>query len=181
MEKTILIASGYPTTSTCTHNLCFIWEDRSFCKFLTTVPTKLRSIARCWCERIWHNVWSWFNPYCKLVFRQCKKEDCNLMNMRQLHILFNYVKTCLLISLWFLCFYLFLPVFAWCDHKIETFLRGHSITTWTRWEGEGVKKCLFLSTLRVWKLSMQGGGGWGWGQKMTKFCPHSCWIKGDLK
>ena len=71
MEKTILIASGYPTTSTCTHNLCFIWEDRSFCKFLTTVPTKLRSIARCWCERIWHNVWSWFNPYCKLVFRLC--------------------------------------------------------------------------------------------------------------
>ena len=27
--------------------------------------------------------------------------------------------------------------------------RGHSITTWTRWGGEGVKKCLFLSTLRV--------------------------------
>ena len=27
-------------------------------------------------------------------------------------------------------------------------LRGHSITTWTRW-GEGVKKFLFLSTLRV--------------------------------
>ena len=28
-------------------------------------------------------------------------------------------------------------------------LRGHSITTWTRWGGEGVKKCLFLSMLRV--------------------------------
>ena len=26
--------------------------------------------------------------------------------------------------------------------------RVHSITTWTRW-GEGVKKCMFLSTLRV--------------------------------
>ena len=71
MEKTILIASAYPTISTCTHNLCFIWEDRSFCKFLTTVRTKLHSTARCWCERIWHNVWSWFNPYCKLVFRFC--------------------------------------------------------------------------------------------------------------
>ena len=34
--------------------------------------------------------------------------------------------------------------------KIEEHcLRGHSITTWTRWGGEGVKKCLFLSTLRV--------------------------------
>ena len=28
-------------------------------------------------------------------------------------------------------------------------LRGNSISTWTRWGGEGVKKCLFLSTLRV--------------------------------
>ena len=27
--------------------------------------------------------------------------------------------------------------------------RGHSITAWTRGGGEGVKKCLFLSTLKV--------------------------------
>ena len=35
--------------------------------------------------------------------------------------------------------------------------RGHLITTWIRWGGEGVKKCLFLST-------------------MAKFCPRSCWM-----
>ena len=37
--------------------------------------------------------------------------------------------------------------------------------------GEGVKKYLFLSTLRVKKLSTQGGG-----QKMAKFFPRSCCI-----
>ena len=36
---------------------------------------------------------------------------------------------------------------------------GHLITTWTRWEKEGVKKCMFLSTLRVEKLSTQEGRG----------------------
>ena len=35
--------------------------------------------------------------------------------------------------------------------------------------GEGVKKCLFLSTLRVEKLPTQGVGG----SKMAKFCPRS--------
>ena len=50
-------------------------------------------------------------------------------------------------------------------------IRGHSITKWTRWGGEGVKKNLFLSTLRVYKLSTQGG------QKMAKFCPRSCWDR----
>ena len=39
--------------------------------------------------------------------------------------------------------------------------------------GEGVKICLFLFMLRVWKLSKQGGGG---GQKMAKFCPRSSWM-----
>ena len=35
------------------------------------------------------------------------------------------------------------------DLKLSYQVRGHSITTWTRWGGEGVKKCLFLSTLRL--------------------------------
>ena len=48
----------------------------------------------------------------------CKKEDYRLMYMRQLHILFNETKTWHRIVCWFLWFYLFLPVFAWCDHKI---------------------------------------------------------------
>ena len=39
---------------------------------------------------------------------------------------------------------------------------------WTK-RGGGVKKCLFLSILRVWKLSTQGGGWWS---KMAKLCPH---------
>ena len=37
--------------------------------------------------------------------------------------------------------------------------------------GGGGQKCLILSTLRVWKLSTQGGG-----QKMAKFWPRSCWM-----
>ena len=49
-------------------------------------------------------------------------------------------------------------------------LRGHSITTWTRW-GEVVKKCLFLSTLRVLIKTVHAGG-----QTMAKFCPRSCWM-----
>ena len=55
---------------------------------------------------------------------------------------------------------------------IMNILWGHSINTWTRW-GRGVQKWLLLSTLRVKKLSTQGGGG---SQKMSKFCPRSCWM-----
>ena len=48
----------------------------------------------------------------------------------------------------------------WKNCNQLLWLWGHSITiTWTRWGGEGVKKCLFLSTLRVKKLSTQGRGG----------------------
>ena len=36
---------------------------------------------------------------------------------------------------------------------------GHTITTSTRWEEEGFKKCMFLSTLRIKKLSSQEGKG----------------------
>ena len=36
--------------------------------------------------------------------------------------------------------------------------------------GGGGQKCLFLPTLRVYKLSTQQGGG----AKMAKFCPRSC-------
>ena len=45
----------------------------------------------------------------------------SLMNMRQLHILFNKAKTWHRIVCWFLCIYLFLLVFARCDHKIVLF------------------------------------------------------------
>ena len=45
----------------------------------------------------------------------------SLMNMRQLHILFNEAKTWHWIVCWFLWIYLFLPVFAWCAHKIVLF------------------------------------------------------------
>ena len=43
------------------------------------------------------------------------------MNIRQFHIFFNRAKNWHRIVCWFLCFYLFLPVFAWCDHKIVLF------------------------------------------------------------
>ena len=46
----------------------------------------------------------------------------SLKNMRQLQILFIYAKDWHRIVCWFLCIYLFLPVFAWCcDHKIVLF------------------------------------------------------------
>jgi hypothetical protein len=69
----------------------------------------------------------WSNPTMRLkTFENCiplheKIFDSvaySLMNMRQLHILFNEAKTWHGIVCWFLCIYLFLPVFAWCDHKI---------------------------------------------------------------
>ena len=47
--------------------------------------------------------------------------------------------------------------------------RGHSITTWKRWGGEGVKKCLFLSIKTV-----QAGGG---AKKWQNFYPRTtCWT-----
>ena len=49
-------------------------------------------------------------------------------------------------------------------------VRGHSITTWTRW-GEGVKKVCFCPHSRYKNCPRRGGG-----QKMTKFCPRSCWM-----
>ena len=42
--------------------------------------------------------------------------------------------------------------------------------------GQGVKKCLFLSTLRVYKLSTKGGG-----LKVAKFCPRSCGMPPNSK
>ena len=45
------------------------------------------------------------------------------------------------------------------EYESSVKLRGHSITAWTRGGGEGVKKCMFLSTLRVEKLSTQEGRG----------------------
>ena len=63
------------------------------------------------------------------------------------------------------------------------FNRGHSITTYVdKMRGEGVKKCLFFVHAQGKKLSTQGWGvGGGWGQKMAKFCPRSCWMTPILK
>jgi hypothetical protein len=41
--------------------------------------------------------------------------------MRHFHIFLDYAITWHRIVFWFLCIYLFLPVFAWCDHKIVLF------------------------------------------------------------
>ena len=43
------------------------------------------------------------------------------IDMRQLQILFNETRTWHRIVCWFLWIYLFLPVLAWCDHKIVFF------------------------------------------------------------
>ena len=45
----------------------------------------------------------------KLFFKKFAKKLYSLMNMRQLHILFNSAKTCHVIVCWFLCFPLNLP------------------------------------------------------------------------
>ena len=42
----------------------------------------------------------------------------SLINMRQLQICFNQPKTWHQIVCWFNWIYLYLPVLAWCDHKI---------------------------------------------------------------
>ena len=61
---------------------------------------------------------------CMLLLQLCKFFVFNLiiayslMNIRQLHSLFNHAKTWHGIVCWFLCIYLFLPVFAWCAHKM---------------------------------------------------------------
>ena len=52
-----------------------------------------------------------------------------------------------------------------------TVSRGHSITTWTRWGGGGVKNVCFCPR-SVYKNCPRRGGG----QKMAKFCPRSCWM-----
>ena len=51
-------------------------------------------------------------------------------------------------------------------------LRGHSITTWTRWGGEGVKNVWFCPRSGYENCPRRGGGG----QKMAKFWPRSCWM-----
>ena len=50
--------------------------------------------------------------------------------------------------------------------KIFSDNRDHSITTWTRWGGEGVKKVCFCPR-----------SGW----QMAKICPRSCWMPPWLK
>ena len=41
------------------------------------------------------------------------------------------------------------------------YVRGHTITTWTKWAGRGWFYPVF---------------GWGVGQKIAKLCPLSCWM-----
>ena len=68
------------------------------------------------------------------------------------------------------------PLVGELMQKMLVSLGGYSITTWTRWRGEVVIKCLFLSTLKVQKLSTQGRGGVKKLQKMPKFYARSCWM-----
>ena len=44
--------------------------------------------------------------------------------MRQFHIFFNQAMNWHRIVCWFLCFYMFLPVFAWYDHNIVLQIRS---------------------------------------------------------
>ena len=63
-----------------------------------------------------------------------------------------------------------LPIFS---APIFIKARGHSITTWTRWAGGGVQKMsVFVHAQGIKTVHAKGGGG----QKMVKFCPHSCWM-----
>ena len=51
-------------------------------------------------------------------------------------------------------------------------VRGHSITTWTRWGGEGGQKMsVFVHAKGIKNCPRRGGG-----QKVAKFCPRSCWM-----
>ena len=59
-----------------------------------------------------------------------------------------------------------------CDSWLVVLVRGHSITTWTRWEG--VKKS-FFSMLKV-KKNVHEGGEVGGIKKMVKLCQISCWM-----
>ena len=47
-------------------------------------------------------------------------------------------------------------------------LRGHSITTWTKWGGRGHKMSVFVHANGIKTVHARGGG-----QKMAKFC---CWM-----
>ena len=47
-------------------------------------------------------------------------------------------------------------------------VRGHSITTWTRW---GSKNVCFCPCSGYKNCPRRGGG-----QKMVKLCPRSCWM-----
>ena len=50
-------------------------------------------------------------------------------------------------------------------------LRGHSITTWTRWGGEGSNNVCFCPRSGYKNCPRRG-----WGVKMAKFLPRSCWM-----
>ena len=62
----------------------------------------------------------------------------------------------------------------WQNHIVwlaRSGLRGHSITTWPRWGGRGSKNVCFCPR-SGYKNCPRGRGC----QKMTKFCPRSCWM-----
>ena len=64
------------------------------------------------------------------------------------------------------------PWVNWPHLSLTCAVRGHSITTWTRWGGEGVKKCLFCPHSEYKNCPCRVVGG----QKLSKFCPRSCWM-----
>ena len=59
-------------------------------------------------------------------------------------------------------------------HNVHNNLRGHSITTWTRWGGGRWSKNVCFCPRSGYKYCPCRGGGQK--QKIAKFCPRSYWI-----
>ena len=90
--------------------ICPSWKfvqvnDKFYWLFMTS--SKCLIYIRIMCEKRYFNL-----AQCFLY---------SLINMRQLQTLFNKTKTWHRIVCWFSWISLFLPVLAWCDHKIVLF------------------------------------------------------------
>ena len=64
---------------------------------------------------------------------------------------------------------------AWIITTIKL-IRGHSITTLTRWRGDCQRISVFLHAQGMKIVHARGGGG----QKMAKICSRSCWMTPHL-
>ena len=66
----------------------------------------------------------------------------------------------------------------WTGYFIYVYIRGHSISTWTKWEcgGRGSKNVCFCWRSGYKNCPCSEGGG----SKMAKFCPRSCWMTPNL-